>query len=77
MTKGSDSAFSSSELIQFNSGLALAKMGSLTKREYFAGLALGGLLSRKSDSDTIRLAVLAAIECADQLIAELNKTDGI
>lgn len=46
----------------------------LTKREYFAALALqGGLASDVSDQYTIEKHCEIAVKCADQLIAELNK----
>lgn len=55
--------------------------GGLTKREYFAGKALEGVLASSTEllsefgvaSPKVKLIVLAAISYADVLIAELNK----
>jgi len=50
--------------------------GGLTKREYFAAMALVGVLSgRQSKLNTYRgeWAAKAAVEIADNLINELNK----
>jgi hypothetical protein len=43
----------------------------LTKREYFAALALQGMLATPSDLTTQECAEIA-VRAADQLIAELN-----
>lgn len=49
----------------------------LTKREYFAGLALNGLLSRTWSTSTgpvlIENHAIAAAKLADALLAELEK----
>lgn len=45
----------------------------LTKREYFAAKALQGILSNPEFMST--LAVKVAVEKADKLIEELNRTD--
>lgn len=45
--------------------------GGLTKREYFAALAMQGLLT--SDEGGIPNLAKMAVECADVLINELNK----
>lgn len=44
--------------------------GGLTKREYFAAMALQGLLAARIPFAT---AAIDAVKRADQLIAELNK----
>lgn len=44
----------------------------LTKREYFAGLAMQGILSSKNANPTISVRIWAVAE-ADALIAELSK----
>lgn len=48
----------------------------ITKREYFAGLAMQGMFSQTSFKlrDTAELSTIA-VKCADALIAELNKTE--
>ena len=46
--------------------------GGLTKREYFAAMALQGLLA--NDSALITSKVIDAVKAADALIEELNKT---
>lgn len=53
---------------------------SLTKREYFAGMAMQGLAScitfdwtKVADTDSEACAI-RAVQYADALIAELNKT---
>ena len=46
---------------------------SLTKREYFAAMALQGLLAGNA-SDSIEDASKYAVKAADALIEELNKT---
>jgi len=45
----------------------------LTKREYFAAMALQGLLARQSKGSVFEFADVAVCQ-ADALIAELNKS---
>lgn len=49
----------------------------LTKREYFAALALQGILAAKAQEEFYSPPTLAeyAVECADKLINQLNKPD--
>jgi hypothetical protein len=44
----------------------------LTKREYFAAMALQGLLA---NNNNYMYSVISAVEFADDLINELNKTN--
>ena len=46
------------------------QLGGLTKREYFAGLAMQGLLKTKS----VVVAAKMAVSSADALLEELEKT---
>lgn len=47
----------------------------LTKREYFAAMALQGALANKSAHErTIEMITESAVKLADALIEELNKT---
>lgn len=50
---------------------------AITKREHFAGLAMQGLLSNSSQTDTTDFEWVAkhAVGYADALIEELNKTN--
>lgn len=45
----------------------------LTKREYFAVMALQGLLANNEMS--IQFAIKYSVSCADGLISELNKSE--
>ena len=48
----------------------------LTKREYFAGLAMQGLIAAQTYSVTdINLAARHSANCADALLEELSKTE--
>ena len=50
--------------------------GGLTKREYFAGLALQGILANAGgwlDEDIAEKQAKIAVDCADALIEALNK----
>lgn len=61
-----------------SSGEHFLKHGGLSKREYFAALALQGILSNPSleaDEYNANLNAYLAIEAADELIHGLNKTD--
>jgi len=62
-TNKDDHVFPISDLSEFG----------LTKREYFAAIAMQGLLP--SDNVSLEFAANAAVKCADLLIAELNKTE--
>jgi hypothetical protein len=49
--------------------------GGLTKREYFAAMALQGIIANKDGLDIkIERIVESAVDTADALIEELNKT---
>lgn len=53
------------------------KAWGLTKREYFAAMAMQGLLSEQEYHKWIRTEYATeAVACADALIAELNKENG-
>jgi hypothetical protein len=45
----------------------------LTKREYFAALAMQGLISNAKDYHTFSNLASDAVACADALLAELEK----
>jgi hypothetical protein len=48
----------------------------LTKREYFAGLAMQGMFSQHGFllKDTVELAEIA-VKCADELLKQLDKAE--
>ena len=70
MTHGQESAFPEvQELPQFNH-----HSYGLTKREYFAAIAMQGILSNAHSHSLSRKEVaISSVEMADALIEELNK----
>lgn len=48
-------------------------IGGLTKREYFAAMAMQGLLADPRCDGTVERITARAVDAADALIAELNK----
>jgi hypothetical protein len=70
MTNPNDSAFSKSGFYDPYNSYVSGEEG-LTKREYFAAMAMQGILNSEF-LDIKRFAKLA-VEAADALIAELNK----
>jgi hypothetical protein len=60
--------------IIYNSANIISTTG-LTKREYFAAIALQGIIANKDGLDIkIERIVESAVDTADALIEELNKT---
>lgn len=55
---------------EINEGTYLVHREGLTKREYFAAMAMQGLLAGNSQVKDIKVA---AVTYADELISELNK----
>jgi hypothetical protein len=55
--------------------IQLPSLKGLTKREYFAAMALQGIIANKDGLDIkIERIVESAVDTADALIEELNKT---
>lgn len=53
---------------------SLAKADGLTKREYFAGLAMQGMMSSKYHGEFLGKGLSRiAVKMADELLKELNK----
>lgn len=48
-------------------------VGGLTKREYFAAMALQGILADNRNNDNEKNYAIVAIRLADALIEQLNK----
>lgn len=69
-TDGDDPAFSKPASYDDYYGLDGSQEG-LTKREYFAAMALQGLLA--NNTSIHKYSVQSAVEYADDLIEELNK----
>ena len=73
-THGDSPAFSKSAFYHPDGGLDSPNAG-LTKREYFAAMALQGIIANKDGLDIkIERIVESAVDTADALIEELNKT---
>ena len=60
------------ELLKFKDGSEVVNMG-LTKREYFAAMAMQGILVRGRESIDSDILVEEAVDFADLLIEALNK----
>jgi hypothetical protein len=74
MTNGNDCAYPTESQYQNVNVLE----GGLTKREYFAAMAMQGYLAgRRSnvDSEDIRRVVEISVKFSDGIINELNKTE--
>ena len=84
MTNPDDPVFGESKIVEFNSGPAFCRIEGLSKREWYAGLAMQGfvagihafpdqktLLQWKCDGMAIY-----CLRIADALIAEMNKEKG-
>jgi hypothetical protein len=55
--------------------IQIPSLKGLTKREYFAAMALKGIIANKDGLDIkIERIVESAVDTADALIEELNKT---
>ena len=56
---------------------AKAKFHGLTKREYFAAMAMQGWIANQQDGYTLHPETIAmrSAQCADALLAELEKTE--
>jgi len=74
MENGKQSAFSCVDTICPDGTRTEPLQIGLTKREYFAGLAMQGMFSQHSFilKDTTELATIA-IKCADELLKQLDK----
>ena len=73
-THGDSPAFSKPAFYHPDGAIDLPNNG-LTKREYFAAMALQGIISNKDGLDIkIERIVESAVDTADALIEELNKT---
>jgi hypothetical protein len=64
-TQANDPAFAQHPDRHFDHGL--------TKREYFAAMALQGLLVMAKDDDSMQFLARQSVKMADALIEELNK----
>ena len=73
-TFGNSPAFSKPAFYHPDGAIDLPNNG-LTKREYFAAMALQGVLANKSAHErTIEMITKSSVRLADALIEELNKT---
>lgn len=70
MENGNKPAFDYSVAISTSE---MERMHGLTKREYFAGLAMQGLCAGRSEYESIGCSVRYAVELADLLLKELEK----
>lgn len=48
-------------------------VGGMTLRQYYAGLAMQGLLAQTPKADSARVFAMQAVIAADALLAELKK----
>lgn len=80
MTNANDSAFTNTLVINRGDAIGEYKCASLTKREYFAAMAMQGLLASNGDNDegwnAFSLADDAVLS-ADALINALNRPDDV
>lgn len=75
MTNPDDAAFERPILGERENGMAYCYChGGLTKREYFAAIAMQGMIHKmKPEIGWMKKCAIHSIQMADALIAELNK----
>jgi hypothetical protein len=75
MTKGNEQAFPiiGHNYIREGQKFSVTPHGGLTKREYFAALAMQGLLSQRAEYTSFVIAADDAVDFADALLAALEK----
>lgn len=72
-TYGNEPAFARASFYHPDGGYDHPQAG-LTKREYFAAMAMQGILANPHQNDlSINLMVEYSVDCADLLIEQLNK----
>lgn len=71
-TDGNDQAFATPPVFSEAFGLCIQEKG-LSKREYFAAMAMQGILVRGRESIDSDILVEEAVDFADLLIEALNK----
>ena len=75
MENGNKPAFGVSKFSLPTDEILQANVLGLTKREYFAAIAMQGIITNKDGLDIkIENIVESAVDVADALIEELNKT---
>lgn len=73
MTNGNESAFSKAAFYHPDGGFDSPQEG-LTKREYFAAMALQAVIQRRGMLDKKEDVAVTCVEYADELIKALNET---
>ena len=75
MSNANDPAFAGITYTEIPGGGArMHQIGGLTKREYFAAMAMQGLLSDPTVNAGGKDVAIAAVSYADALLAELEQT---
>jgi hypothetical protein len=70
-TNPNESAFAKSAFYHPEGGIDSPQLG-LTKREYFAGLIMQGLLANPNNDGNPKYAAKHSVECSEELIKALN-----
>jgi hypothetical protein len=73
-TEANDAAFARSHASTNEASYGIGSAG-LTKREYFAAMAMQGLFAVKQHNDSLKLVAKVAVGMADYLIEELNRNN--
>ena len=75
MTNPNDTVNPQQEYDEVRDGVANFTRGGLTKREYFAAMAMQGLVVRRDEDRPADYYSDLAVKLADALIAGLNNTE--
>lgn len=74
MTNGNDSVSPQVEnTTSPNGDYSVKTNGGITKREYFAAMAMQGILAGRMDAIPSEIVLISAVEHADVLIEALNQ----
>jgi hypothetical protein len=74
-TQANDAAFARPSFYHDSYGRPDKEQDGLTKREYFAAMAMQGLFAVKQHNDSLKLVAKVAVGMADFLIEELNRNN--
>jgi len=72
-TQANDAAFARPSFYHDSYGRPDKEQDGLTKREYFAAMAMQGMIANSANEETAERFAFAAVGMADALIEALNK----